>query len=195
MDSAGDTPKGWVAPFGYPRIKACSRLPMAFRSVPRPSSPPGAKASTECPSRAPCASGPTLEQNSQASQQTHHAQEPSPEPKPARVPPRIERNGKPAAQTRSSARHKASTAANTVSATSHLLNSAQLSTPLNPVAMPGGTTLGRNASRRHNHDPFRSDSHPAPQRAASHDPAQRRSASQTPEMPCAPRSAPEPDSQ
>ena len=40
----------WVAPFGYPRIKACSRLPMAFRSVPRPSSPPGAKASTECPS-------------------------------------------------------------------------------------------------------------------------------------------------
>ena len=43
----------WVAPFGYPRIKACSRLPMAFRSVPRPSSPPGAKASTECPYRAP----------------------------------------------------------------------------------------------------------------------------------------------
>jgi hypothetical protein len=43
-------PCGWVAPFGYPRINACSRLPMAFRSVPRPSSPPGAKASTECPS-------------------------------------------------------------------------------------------------------------------------------------------------
>ena len=42
-------PCGWVAPFGYPRINACSRLPMAFRSVPRPSSPPGAKASTECP--------------------------------------------------------------------------------------------------------------------------------------------------
>src|ERR1035437_4208531 len=52
MYSDGDTPKGWVAPFGYPRIKACSRLPMAFRSVPRPSSPPGAKASTECPSLA-----------------------------------------------------------------------------------------------------------------------------------------------
>ncbi len=45
-------PRGWVSPFGYPRIKACSRLPVAFRSVPRPSSPPGAKASTECPSRA-----------------------------------------------------------------------------------------------------------------------------------------------
>ena len=45
-------PCGWVAPFGYPRINACSRLPVAFRSVPRPSSPPGAKASTECPYRA-----------------------------------------------------------------------------------------------------------------------------------------------
>ncbi len=55
MYSDDDTPKGWVAPFGHPRIKACSRLPMAFRSVPRPSSPPGAKASTECPYRAPCA--------------------------------------------------------------------------------------------------------------------------------------------
>lgn len=43
---------GWVAPFGYLRIKACSRLPVAFRSVLRPSSPPGAKASTECPYRA-----------------------------------------------------------------------------------------------------------------------------------------------
>jgi hypothetical protein len=42
-------PRGWVAPFGYPWIKAYSQLPMAFRSVPRPSSPPGAKASTECP--------------------------------------------------------------------------------------------------------------------------------------------------
>ncbi len=40
---------GRVAPFGYPRIKACSQLPMAFRSVPRPSSPLGAKASTKCP--------------------------------------------------------------------------------------------------------------------------------------------------
>ena len=45
-------PCGWVAPFGHPRINACSRLPVAFRSVPRPSSPPGAKASTECPSLA-----------------------------------------------------------------------------------------------------------------------------------------------
>ena len=43
------SPCGGVSPFGCPWIKACSRLPMAFRSVPRPSSPPGAKASTECP--------------------------------------------------------------------------------------------------------------------------------------------------
>jgi hypothetical protein len=52
MYSDTDTPKGWVAPFRNPRINACSRLPMAFRSVPRLSSPPGAKASTECPYRA-----------------------------------------------------------------------------------------------------------------------------------------------
>ncbi len=45
------TPKGRVSPFGYPRIKACSQLPTAFRSVPRPSSPLDAKASTKCPSK------------------------------------------------------------------------------------------------------------------------------------------------
>ena len=79
MDSCGDTPKGWVAPFGHPRIKACSRLPVAFRSVPRPSSPPGAKASTECPSLARITN--------------RHAQEPStpgitPAPKPRTCQPR-----------------------------------------------------------------------------------------------------------
>ena len=41
--------KRWVSPFGDPRIKACSQLPTAYRSVPRPSSPPRAKASTRCP--------------------------------------------------------------------------------------------------------------------------------------------------
>jgi hypothetical protein len=40
--------KRWVSPFGHPRITACSQLPVAFRSVPRPSSPPNAKASTKC---------------------------------------------------------------------------------------------------------------------------------------------------
>ena len=39
----------WVSPFGYPRIIACTRLPEAFRSVPRPSSALGAKASTISP--------------------------------------------------------------------------------------------------------------------------------------------------
>jgi hypothetical protein len=38
----------WVSPFGNRRIKACSQLPDAYRSVPRPSSPLSAKASTEC---------------------------------------------------------------------------------------------------------------------------------------------------
>ena len=33
-----------VSPFGYPRIKACFRLPVAFRRSLRPSSAPGAKA-------------------------------------------------------------------------------------------------------------------------------------------------------
>ena len=42
-------PCGWVSPFGNPRIKACSQLPMAYRSVPRPSSPLSAKASTRYP--------------------------------------------------------------------------------------------------------------------------------------------------
>jgi hypothetical protein len=39
----------WVSPFGNPRIKACSQLPTAYRSVPRPSSPLSTKASTERP--------------------------------------------------------------------------------------------------------------------------------------------------
>ena len=38
-----------VSPFGHPRIKACLRLPEAFRSLPRPSSPLCAKASTVHP--------------------------------------------------------------------------------------------------------------------------------------------------
>jgi hypothetical protein len=46
--SAG-SPCGGVSPFGHPRINDRSHLPAAFRSVPRPSSPLGAKASTERP--------------------------------------------------------------------------------------------------------------------------------------------------
>src|SRR5688500_16691916 len=40
---------GWVAPFGYLRVEGCSHLSAAYRSVPRPSSPVYAKASTNCP--------------------------------------------------------------------------------------------------------------------------------------------------
>ena len=71
---------GWVAPFGYPRINACSRLPMAFRSVPRPSSPPGAKASTECPSRArdPAARSPRPKPTEPNRQPTMHRSQPHP---------------------------------------------------------------------------------------------------------------------
>jgi hypothetical protein len=47
----GSSP-GWVAPFGDPGIADRSHLPRAFRSVPRPSSPLSAKASTRCPSLA-----------------------------------------------------------------------------------------------------------------------------------------------
>jgi hypothetical protein len=45
-------PCGWVAPFGDPGITERSPLPPAFRSVPRPSSPLSAKASTRCPCHA-----------------------------------------------------------------------------------------------------------------------------------------------
>ena len=50
MYSGADLHKGGVSPFGHPRINDRSHLPAAFRSVPRPSSPLGAKASTERPS-------------------------------------------------------------------------------------------------------------------------------------------------
>jgi hypothetical protein len=39
----------WVSPFGNRRVNACSQLTDAYRSVPRPSSPVHAKASTNCP--------------------------------------------------------------------------------------------------------------------------------------------------
>ena len=49
-DKVGDGPPARrVAPFGHPRIKGYLLLPVAFRSLSRPSSPPRAKASTVCP--------------------------------------------------------------------------------------------------------------------------------------------------
>jgi hypothetical protein len=51
MNSEGSLPVllGGVSPFGDPRIEACLQLPEAYRSLPRPSSPTNAKASTMCP--------------------------------------------------------------------------------------------------------------------------------------------------
>ena len=40
---------GWVTPFGHLRVNACLQLTTAYRSLPRPSSPLGAKAFTSCP--------------------------------------------------------------------------------------------------------------------------------------------------
>ena len=40
---------GWVTPFGNLRVEACLRLTGAYRSLPRPSSTPGAKAFTVRP--------------------------------------------------------------------------------------------------------------------------------------------------
>ena len=70
------SPCGGVSPFGRPWIKACSQLPMAYRSVPRPSSPPGAKASTECPFVVQFSS-PHARALNTLSRATHHKQEPS----------------------------------------------------------------------------------------------------------------------
>ena len=39
IDGSGSS-NHWVAPFGYPRINSCLQIPAAFRSLPRPSSPP-----------------------------------------------------------------------------------------------------------------------------------------------------------
>ena len=48
--SIDNYPSGnWVVPFGNPRIKGYLLLPAAYRSLSRPSSPPGAKASTRRP--------------------------------------------------------------------------------------------------------------------------------------------------
>ena len=56
--TAGDRPPdGRVAPFGHPGVKGRLRLTPDFRSLPRPSSPRGAKASTYAPLSA-CAAYP-----------------------------------------------------------------------------------------------------------------------------------------
>ena len=50
MYSVRDNPTSWdwIAPFGNLRINACLRLPEAYRSLPRPSSPVDTKAFIMC---------------------------------------------------------------------------------------------------------------------------------------------------
>ena len=64
---------GRVSPFGYPWINARLQLPMAFRSLPRPSSPSCAQASTSRPSSLDPLIKPSL--LSHASSRNHHRQE------------------------------------------------------------------------------------------------------------------------
>ena len=54
--AGGDRPSGGrVVPFGHPRVNGRLRLAVDFRSLPRPSSPPRAKASAMRPNSLPCA--------------------------------------------------------------------------------------------------------------------------------------------
>jgi hypothetical protein len=72
MNSAEDLHKGGVSPFGHPRINDRSHLPAAFRSVPRPSSPLGAKASTERPSFTHLSPPPARRTNTQRAKAPSH---------------------------------------------------------------------------------------------------------------------------
>jgi len=167
MYSARDTPKGWVAPFGHPGIKACSQLPRAFRSVPRPSSPPGAKASTRCPSHAQTLSQhPPRKPQKAPAKPTMHRNHPRPKLTGRDAPP-IPRQA----------------------STHH--HSAHIFTPLNAAAKPAIGRVANDANRvrhpcQHSHGHTRTTPQPAPQRCKKPRP---------PEVSCAPRDAPEPDSQ
>jgi hypothetical protein len=71
---ASDRPSACrVAPFGNLRINACLQLPAAYRSLPRPSSPVGAKASAACPSVVPSLLQRAYVQLLEASQRYSHA--------------------------------------------------------------------------------------------------------------------------
>ena len=100
-DTAGSL-RRWVAPFGDPGINDRSHLPRAFRSVPRPSSPLSAKASTRCPSFArdpPSARSKALAEHRRAQRPAPDPTPPGtlqrrttpaqPDPKPARTRPRM----------------------------------------------------------------------------------------------------------
>ena len=206
MYSDGDTPKGWVAPFGHPGIKACSRLPRDFRSVPRPSSPPGAKASTRCPSHAPNHSQPELSPRPPCKirtnpiRRTRHAQEPStplsrhPEPTTeGSIQDHARRNALPIPQQATLRKRKR------VPVTSLNTHS---QTPLDPAATPAlrpTATPSQGRQQAPGQTPM-----PAQPRTPQHSPEPSRSCRHTvmqthrpepPEASCASRDAPEPDSQ
>jgi hypothetical protein len=98
MDSAGDLPKGGVSPFGHPRINDRSHLPAAFRSVPRPSSPLGAKASTGRPYHAP-ARTPAHNQQQQPTNATYEQNQTPPPPTPTKAAAAKTANGRTDGQT------------------------------------------------------------------------------------------------
>jgi len=169
MYSDGDTPKGWVAPFGHPGIKACSQLPRAFRSVPRPSSPPGAKASTRCPSHAQTLSRhPAGRQPNPPCTGTIHAP-----------------NSRDATHPQSHNRPI------------RIIYSAHTFTPLNTAAAPA-LSHPAIPSRRQRHALGQTPM-PAQPRTPRHSPQpsmrQAHARPRPPEMSCASRDAPEPDSQ
>ena len=143
---------GWVAPFGYPRIKARSRLPVASRSVPRPSSPPGAKASTECPSRAQDPSAPAQQGSLPPGQNlkpTMHRSQPHPE-HPLTEPPQLRRPAtwqtQPSAHTRDHAGHHNRHNPNVPERIRH--GRRQPQTPSRRPALTGQTIRPRHVQRR-----------------------------------------------
>ena len=166
MYSGGDTPKGWVAPFGHPGIKACSQLPRAFRSVPRPSSPLGAKASTRCPS--------------------HARIRPAQPPKGDKAAPAMHRNHPRPHGTQRKPRRTASLARSRHTRHTH-------KTPLNPAAAPA---LGRSTSRRRSPGQTPVPAQPrTPRNRPEPGMRQAHAGPGPPEVSRAPRDAPEPDSQ
>ena len=82
------SPYGGVSPFGNSRINDRSHLPATYRSVPRPSSPSGAKASTERPFLTPShnhrpRTGPNRAPSSHANSNRMHSQLPRHHPREA----------------------------------------------------------------------------------------------------------------
>ena len=160
MYSVHDTPKGWVAPFGHPGIKACSRLPRDFRSVPRPSSPPGAKASTRCPSHTQTINPPCTG-TIHAPNSTGRIRTPNPT---------------------ASHTHHSAHISNAPEHCSHTNNRHHIPSSQRTCSTPGQTPMPAQATDTHN-------TTPKPTRTTC------AGGQRPPEVSCASRDAPEPDSQ